>query len=179
MQQLVIEQPSLHVAQGRARAEAIIRMPTGVHTLWFECDARFAELIDAQSSDAFVVALLVVAMREGWEVVAEGSLSTRLYYNLNQHYVELMRHCAPGLRAVPVRATSLERREHGGSGVILGFSGGVDSFSVVVEHHKGKVPPPMSSPTCWSTTSGRTGRPNTITRYSSSAPPVLRTLPAP
>lgn len=142
MQQLVIEQPVLRIAHGRVRVEAALRMPTGRQMLWFECDERHAHLIDAHSSDAFVVAMLVVAMREGWEVVVEGSLSTRLHYNLNQHYGELMRHCAPGLRAVPVRAATLQTREPTGTGVVLGFSGGVDSFSVVVEHQTGKVPAP-------------------------------------
>jgi len=142
MQQLVIEQPTLQIANGRAKVAANIRLPTGSQVLWFECDERHAGLIDAHSSDAFAVALLVVAMREGWEVVVEGSLSARLFYNLNQHYMELMRHCAPGLRAVPVRAAVVEPRKATGAGVIVGFSAGVDSFSVVVEHQAGKVPPP-------------------------------------
>jgi len=133
--------PALSVQDGRVRLSAEIIMPRGSQTLWFECAPRVQPMLDVTSCDAFVVAMLVRAQHEGWDIEVCGPMSARLYYNISHHYIELMRHCAPGLHKIGITARYLSRARHDGTGVIAGFSAGVDSFCTVADHAAGRVPP--------------------------------------
>lgn len=130
-----IKVPKITVAGGRSRIEAEIEFPgKQIRTLWFECDQAYGEGLTAETSDAFVISILLPAMREGVDIVVEGGLSSKLYYNLTSYYVELLAGLIRGLHKVRIEAKCLTRETWGGTGVLSGYSGGVDSFCTIFDH---------------------------------------------
>jgi hypothetical protein len=110
-------------AERRGRDRAGHRRPVypdGVRPLWFECDAANADKIAWETSDAFNLIAMLIAMRRGWPLTVKGPLSTRLYYSTTMYVMELPGNLIEGTRKVAVAAPSLFATGWGGSGV-LGF----------------------------------------------------------
>lgn len=140
MSEIVIHRPVLKVENGAARLSADIVFPEGTKTLWFSCDAAFADSIAAETCDAFFIACLFPAVRRGLDLVVEGPLSARLYYNATHGLAELLHCILPGSGRISVRAPHLIRTNWGGKGVAMGFSGGIDSFCTYAEHRADPCP---------------------------------------
>ncbi len=115
---------------------ASITTPAGVRPLRFEIDARFADLVDTESLDAFVLGLTVPAMRLGLDIVAEGPISPRLLFNLKTQIIPMLETTLPRVRRVDVRAAGATAPPAAKpTGVATGLSGGIDSFTVIAEHY--------------------------------------------
>ena len=111
----------------------------GRQNLWYSLDRHFSALI-CNSSDAFLAALLIVAMADGEDVFLEGPVSARLFYGLSHRYQHILRCEIPWLKGIKVVASALESRPPAGAGVATGFSAGVDSFCVLADHFYAPVP---------------------------------------
>lgn len=98
---------------------------------------------DAQRADAFVVALLPLAMRLGEPVVVQGPVSTALAYGLRSVQHALATWWPALFRRVEVRYEQLDADPAPGPrppGVGCCFSGGVDSWYTVLSHLAGSEP---------------------------------------
>lgn len=92
---------------------------------------------DAQRADAFVVALLPLAMRLGEPVVVQAPVSATLAYGLRSVQHALAAWWPALFRQVEMRYEQLEAEDLSGprpSGVGCCFSGGVDSWYTVLSH---------------------------------------------
>src|SRR4051812_24679351 len=118
---IVVHHPLLSVTEKTARISADVVLGSDIRTLWFECSSEYAEYLTADTCDAFVLPALFVAMRQGRELVVDGPMSTRLFYNLTTSYVELLRSLIPELRGVDIKARDLTTKVWGGRGAITGF----------------------------------------------------------
>ena len=106
----------------------------GPEALWFEVDGAYQDFI-TDSCDAPVVALLILAMRQGSDVLVEGGLSPRLWWNLHNTVIPVMGVQNPSWPRIRVEATSFtEATESVGKAVATGLSCGVDSLSAVHDH---------------------------------------------
>ncbi|MFA4995211.1 MAG: hypothetical protein WC521_07920 [Bdellovibrionales bacterium] len=137
---MIIKTPVLSIDGDVARISADIVLPDETRTLWFECNREHADKISTETTDGFLVATLFIAMSKGLDIVVEGSLSSRLYYNISNYLIELIRNAIPGTKKVSINAQNLVRQNWGGTGVFTGFSAGVDSFCTFVEHTDTKCP---------------------------------------
>lgn len=111
----------------------------GDNTLWYSVHSRFGDLV-SESLDAPCAALLIPAMASGEDIHLGGTVSERLFYNLSGPLQSVLRHVMPALRPVKICAKDV----HGGkpraaSGVATGFSGGIDSYCVLADHHYSSV----------------------------------------
>lgn len=131
-----VERVVTSAADGRAEARARIRAGDDEHEVWF----RWPGKPGGEPAEAFLVIALFAAMRLGTELRVAGPVSARLLRNLPK--VQDIFHCWDrGLRKVPVHATAEEGGERGRSdsprgGAASTFTGGVDSFYTVLEHHR-------------------------------------------
>jgi hypothetical protein len=141
MNAIIIRQPVLSIHDQRARLAADIDFSGEKKRLWFECDAAYADKFSVETCDGFLVAILVAAMREGKDIIVEGPLSSRLYYNMKLYYLELLQNLIPGTQKISIEARNLTKRNWGGTGVFAGFSAGVDSFCTIADHSPLNVPP--------------------------------------
>ncbi|MEI6634314.1 MAG: hypothetical protein WCP22_10920 [Chlamydiota bacterium] len=123
-----------------------LRYRVGVRTsgtdreLWFSLSGEYADLV-SERSDAALVALLIPAMALGEDIVVAGTISEKLHYTLSGPYQRVVRHIIPSLRPVRIRPAEIRPAPHGASGVATGFSGGIDSFSVLADHHYADAAP--------------------------------------
>lgn len=85
----------------------------------------------SDSLDAALVALLIPAMDRGESMHLHGSVSERLLFNVQGPLQAILMIAMPWLRKVEVFADSIVRGRERPSGVATGFSGGVDSFSLI------------------------------------------------
>jgi hypothetical protein len=108
--------------------------------LWFECDVAYADMLSAESCDAFLVAILPTAMRNGWDIFVDGTLSTQLFYNVSNYFMSLYSSVIADLRPVAIHPERLAPSARTASGVFTGFSAGIDSFCTILEHCGGNAP---------------------------------------
>lgn len=122
-------------APGQLKVSSRVRSSQGTRELWFTLPEEYAGRIHEHWADSFALTLLIPAMRAGEDLRVEGPLSERLNYAMNGPTQALLRSLIPELRAIRVEADST--RSHGSKpprGVATGFSGGVDSFTVLADH---------------------------------------------
>ena len=106
--------------------------------LWFTVPLAYREMVTTLS-DTALTGLIIPAMAAGSDIEITGSISERLYRGIAgpaQHVLCLI---LPALRPVKVTAGNLVREPQTGSGVATGFSGGVDAYSVLADHHYDKT----------------------------------------
>ncbi len=133
-----IGKPRLRLADGQAVLETDIVSDHVAKTLWFSAPKRFRDLL-ADSSDSQLVALLIPAMIDAEPISLDGSVSEKLYYSL-RGLQDLLLEVMPFLKKIDIRPNELVFERTGASGVATGFSGGIDSFCVLADHHYAKVP---------------------------------------
>jgi len=104
-------------------------------SLWISVEEEFAELIDPNRMDGFLVAGLLMAMKRGVKLRIEGEVSRQLYYHAT-HYIQAFMTCfTPHLHEVEIEVNGFALPPSPPpSGVATGFSGGVDSFHSIYEH---------------------------------------------
>lgn len=137
-----IHRPEIVHDQGQAILRAEVQYAGNTEHLWYSVGLDWGEYLTSERCDAFVVALLPVAMSVGEDVYVGGIMSERLYYNLGSYYIPILKTIVPTLkhvRIVPEQISSDRLpREH--AGVATGFSGGIDSFCVLADHLYANVP---------------------------------------
>lgn len=140
MSTIRIQSPHTAICNGKARVSSQIVFPDKTQDLRFECDAAFADHLSPETCDGFLVAVLLIAMRNGFDVVVDGKVSSKLFYNITQYYMKILELQIHGLKTIAVKASELTTANWKGSGVFTGFSAGVDSFCTLIDHSRGQVP---------------------------------------
>jgi hypothetical protein len=131
-----LHSPVVTVRDGYARLEASLESPRGPRTLWYEVDSSHADALAHDRLDGFAIPALLMAMEVGeGELVLDGRMSERLVYNLESQVAPMLRGIVSGLRDVSLRAPALDAcTARRGTGVVTGFSAGIDSLCAVAEH---------------------------------------------
>lgn len=119
--------------------EGLIAAPD---TLWYEVPDEYAGLL-TELADPAVIGLLVPAMHLGATMVVDGPVTDELAHNVRHAYQHILRAVIDGLDEVALEARQCVRAGQARSGVGTGFSAGIDSFSVLVDHHLAAVPPDL------------------------------------
>lgn len=101
--------------------------------LWFAVDSDYADWV-SDSYDAVAVALLLPAMMAGRSLVLDGPVSARLYWSITSQVIPLLAQFFPATKRIEVIAAGNAPPTRGNA-VVTGFSAGVDSFNVVLDHH--------------------------------------------
>ena len=120
--------------------------PWFADTLWFTVASAHAALL-ADRADHVAVALLLPAMKAGVDLHIGGVLTDVLLHQLNGDLQSLLLVIRPELTRVLISADESAPSAPTAAGVGAGFSGGVDSLSVVQDYLLGpEVPAALSLP---------------------------------
>lgn len=133
---MIINEPKVEISGDVARLSALIEAGGENKLLWFEVPAEYGQYLVHERSDAFLAAVLMLAMKSGDSIRVKGVLSRKLFYNLQNYYMHLLTILMPHLKKVEIICDQLDDGEafKSGRGVLMGFSGGVDSFAAVHDH---------------------------------------------
>jgi len=120
--------------------EVEIESKSGSQTLWYELDEKFTNLI-TDLSDATLIGLLIPAMAAGEDIHIEGTISEKLYNNVKSTLQSILIKIIPSLKFIEIYPSKISDDYHPpASGVVTGFSGGIDSFCVLADHFYSKKP---------------------------------------
>lgn len=115
-----------------AHAECDLRGPGFPAKLSFAVPIEQAEAVDVDEPNWAALALIYQAMLLGEELVIEADLSALLLCNLRNDLMALIRNFEPSAKPIQINAGQSSRRlPDAGRDVMVGFSGGVDSFSTL------------------------------------------------
>lgn len=114
-----------------------------VSDLWFSVPLRWADDINTESMNAFVMGLLPAAMQLGEDIEVEGSVSERLLYQLNSSLIPMLTSVSDKFKKIQVKSCGFDGVSTGDvkPGAATGFSGGIDSFCVLADHLRQDVSP--------------------------------------
>lgn len=135
-----IKRPRIEREDGQALYRADVESPDGSATLWYSVDEQFGDLL-ADTCDGPLIALLIPAMARGEDIQVDGAISERLLYNASRPLQRVLQQLNPRLRPIRIHADHVHAGvSDSGAGVATGFSGGIDSYCVVADHHFADVP---------------------------------------
>ncbi|NEP18682.1 MAG: hypothetical protein F6J97_17570 [Leptolyngbya sp. SIO4C1] len=135
-----IQSPQIALQHETAQLSALITTEDGCDRLWYAVDRAYGDFLTVERLDAFLVGMLLLAMQRGENIYVEGPISEKLFYNLTQSLIKILTLLLPSLRPIKIIPEALvnDPCETAG-GVATGFSGGIDSFSVLADHFWGDV----------------------------------------
>lgn len=104
--------------------------------LWFSLDENDGYMFSDDVYDAFMLAALFPCMYYNEPVVIKGAVSKELYYNLVRYVYSIIQAFRPEMHRIEIIVNGFANAKQNQEKVVgTGFSGGVDSFSTIVEHY--------------------------------------------
>lgn len=139
---MIIHKPETIRDGGNTIIRALVEHKDRKEYLWFSVGREHENWLTPETTDAFVVALLLSAMMHKEDIYVEGVMSEKLFYNLTNYYMRIIVSSLPSLSRVDIIPQGLTTTTYtlGSGGVATGFSGGIDSFCVLADHLFGVVP---------------------------------------
>lgn len=102
--------------------------------LWFSVDKNYMEWLTDDVFDAFMVAVVWPCMCYGEDIEIDGGVSKKLYKNLTAYILPLIKSIRPQYKMINILPKSYINATKGNNGIVgTGFSGGVDSFSTLID----------------------------------------------
>lgn len=135
---MIISKPELFFKNGYLICQVQVQFCGKTDILWYSIKEEFADMV-SDRSDAFLVALLIPAMSQGEDIKIEGTVSEKLFYNISGPYQTILKLILPSLHCVKIIPSDVRPAHSTGQGVAMGFSGGIDSFCVLADHHNSNV----------------------------------------
>jgi hypothetical protein len=126
----------MELRSGAARVSVTVSgAPKGERLLWFELPAEWAHAVALDRVDAFVTALVPLAIARGENIEARGQITERLAHGLEHVVLPVLKTLfSPGAQTrieADGFAPPLPTQPRG---VAAGFSAGIDSFATICDH---------------------------------------------
>lgn len=114
----------------------------GEYSLWYSVENEYDDYVCKDKHDAFLLALLPIAMKNGEDIYVDGKISEKLFYDLSRFGIKVLSEARRDLRPISIHAEDLVELDPNNTATAVGaaFSGGVDSFCTFLENSKRDVP---------------------------------------
>lgn len=110
--------------------------------LWFCVDKKYREWLTVDVYDAFLVAAVWPCMCYGEDIEIEGSVSKKLYKNIISYIIPLIKSLRPKYHEIEIKVSSFKDATKSNQKIVgTGFSGGVDSFSTLIDKFENESDP--------------------------------------
>lgn len=120
---------------GWSRLCADIRIGQHCTKLWFAVPIQQEQALTIGRADAFVTALLPMAMHGGHDILCHDTLSEQLHYNLTEQLMTTLNGAGQWYRKIAIQAPLTDSAySSDNKSVGVGFSGGVDSLYSILRH---------------------------------------------
>ncbi len=138
---LTIHPPEIIEFENNVRLQAAFESDDVQDVLWFSTPKEYGKYLCKERGDAFLVAMLLFAMKHGEDISIEAPISERLYYTLSRHFVKALSDLFPGSHKIQIHCEIDSDHLENAGGVGTGLSCGIDSFCTVIEHTDNACPP--------------------------------------
>lgn len=113
-----------------------IESNSSIKTLYFEVDNKYSEYLCDELYDSFVVSLLPYAIKHNEDIIIDGYISSKIYYQLTTYLIPLL--CKAFNKKLIKMETNVKEIYYNGTGVGASISCGVDSFYTLLKHQNQK-----------------------------------------
>ncbi|KIL49362.1 hypothetical protein [Jeotgalibacillus soli] len=131
---IIIEKPEFTISGTKARLQCQFKIRDHIDNLWYEVNEPYQDYLTVERADAFLVGLLPLALKEGYDIKVNYYLSNRLYYTLNKYLIPILAESF-GYRKINIHCSNLISSPLKNENEIgTGLSCGIDSFSTIYDH---------------------------------------------
>lgn len=131
---IIIEKPEVVIIENKARLQTDLDIDGQKKHIWFEVDVKYKDYLCYERSDAFVVALLNYAMREGHDITCKAPIGEELYYQITTYLIDAVYKGSKVLHNTKIIADVDSSKLQSANAVGTGISAGIDSFHTIAEH---------------------------------------------
>jgi hypothetical protein len=132
---MVIQKPFIKFKDGQAFLISVVidEVSNREKEFYFSVSEEYGDYLCTEVADAFLVAMLVPALFSGQDIRIDAPISELLKYQIDNSLLFTLSHVydKPPIKILP--ASIIDPAYHP-TAVATGFSGGVDSFTTVLEH---------------------------------------------
>ncbi|SRR6056297_1642111 len=116
----------------------------GSARVWFAVNKVYEDYVSDETLDAFLIGLFVHAMKLNEDIYLDGPVSEKLYYNLTNNIVNIYTFLDPMFHEIKIFPEDFNGNllNTDTQNVVTGFSGGIDSFSVLSDYYFNHNVPP-------------------------------------
>ena len=135
---IIIKQPEVKIIDNKARLQSDIVIDGISKNIWFEVDEKYSQYLCFERADAFVIALLNYAMREGHDITCEAPMGEDLYYQITTQLIDAVYKGSKTLHNTQIFADVDSSVLPSAGAVGTGLSAGIDSFHAISQHSNSK-----------------------------------------
>ncbi len=132
--------PVVKTQNGRSRLSAVIDFKGENRDVWFEVDEKYGEYLCHERSDAYLIGVLPVAMREGFDIVCEAPVTAQLLYQIRTYLIPSLVRNSKVLYSPEITALIEADPIPNANGVGTGISCGVDSMHAIKSYMDSPYP---------------------------------------
>lgn len=138
---IIIDEPKLDKKGKELKISVDFEIDGEKKNLWYSFPCQFEEYIVVEQLDAFVIGLLFLGLKTGYDIKLKAPLSARLYYTLSHYLIEAICLANPSFKKIKIKPDSLTTKDLNTAGMAgTGLSCGVDSFATYFDHKKDEKP---------------------------------------
>ena len=100
--------------------------------IYYTVNSEYGEFLTEEVADTYVVGCLLPAVLHNEDIIVEGNMSEKLYYNIKNSVLHILSIIYGN--KINLHASNLIRTQYNGNGVGCGCSLGVDSLSAIFQH---------------------------------------------
>ena len=129
---MYIDQFQKMIINNKTRVECVMNH---VNKILIECDEKYIDGVQ-ENYDGFLVLVLVVAMKKNEDIEINGLVSFKLYYNIVNHVMPIIKIVHPDFSIVKIKIKGFtEKLYETNNSVGCGLSCGVDSLCCIQDYY--------------------------------------------
>ena len=123
-----IEKPQIISDNEKASLEAYITINNSKKKIWFQVEKKYEQYLCHERGDAFLIAVLNYAMRNGEDIQCDAPITEELFYNLDKILINALISYNPSFHRTQINAPLATEVLPSAGAVGTGISCGVDSL---------------------------------------------------
>lgn len=107
---------------------------TDVKEIWYAVHSEYEDWLNTEVYDSFLIAALYPSLYYKEDIIIDGNVSERLFFNIKNYVQDIIRAFHPEFRKANLKVNGYAIPAKVAHNVGTGFSAGVDSFSTIYDH---------------------------------------------
>jgi len=128
---MIISNFQKYIKNGKTRVECVI---DNVNKVLLECAPEYINFVQ-DTYDGFLVLMLCVAMKENKNIEIKGKVSYKLYYNIINHVMPIIKILHPNFSIIQIKVKEFTEENYKAIGNGCGLSCGIDSLACIEDYY--------------------------------------------